>query len=67
MSEAFPFTNSAELNEWHQGITMANRNNIFCHCRSCRYEWVDSLYKAVCQKCGSQDVERISCWQFPDD
>ncbi|MBU7581683.1 MAG: hypothetical protein KAF91_02005 [Nostoc sp. TH1S01] len=67
MSEAFPFSNSSELNKWHQGIEMANRNNIFCHCRICQYEWVDSMYNAVCRKCKSQDVEYISCWQFPDD
>ncbi|MEH1808108.1 hypothetical protein [Nostoc sp.] len=46
---------------------MANRNNIFCHCRSCSYEWVDSVMDAVCGKCSSKDIEHISCWQFPDD
>ncbi|MEH1913378.1 hypothetical protein [Nostoc sp.] len=65
MSEAF--SDSSQLQQWYQGIEMANRNNIFCHCRSCSYEWVDSVMDAVCSKCGSKDVEYISCWQFPDD
>ena len=67
MSDYFPFQNDSQLREWHQGIHMANRNNIFCHCRSCGYEWVDSLTDIVCNQCGSKDVEKISCWQFPDD
>lgn len=54
------------LEEWHFNINMANRNNIFCHCRRCHAEWVDSSFEAMCN-CGSKDVERISCWQFPDD
>ncbi|WP_071588429.1 hypothetical protein ACF3DV_00960 [Chlorogloeopsis fritschii PCC 9212] len=67
MSDSFPFSDYSQLREWHSGIQTANRNNIFCHCRSCGYEWVDSSTKAVCTQCGSKDVEHISCWQFPDD
>lgn len=52
--------------EWQLKIELANRNNIFCHCRRCGAQWVDSSLVAVCS-CGSQDVEHISCWQFPDD
>ncbi|MEH2182306.1 hypothetical protein [Nostoc sp.] len=65
MSEAFP--DFYQLPQWHQCIEMANRNNIFYHCHSCSYEWVDSVIDAVCCKCGSKDIEHISCWQFPDD
>lgn len=35
MSNAFPFGDSSQLRQWFQGIKMANRNNIFCHCRNC--------------------------------
>ena len=55
-----------KLQEWLDKIATANRNNIFCHCRHCGWEWIDSTFEAICQ-CGSSDVERISCWQFPDD
>jgi len=67
MSEAFPFSDSSQLHEWHQGIKDANRNNIFCHCRACDYEWMDSVFDATCIKCNSKDIESISSWQFPDD
>jgi anaerobic ribonucleoside-triphosphate reductase len=67
MSNSFPYKNDLQLREWYQGIAMANRNNIFCHCHSCGWEWVDSSTDAVCSKCNSADVEHISCWQFPDD
>jgi anaerobic ribonucleoside-triphosphate reductase len=56
-----------EYQEWQRKIAVANRNNIFCHCCSCGYEWVDSSTEVVCISCGSADVEHISCWQFPDD
>lgn len=55
------------LQEWQAKIATANRHNIFCHCRHCSAEWVDSSFAAVCPSCTSQEVERISCWQFPDD
>lgn len=59
--------NSAELQEWQAKIETANRNNIFCHCRACNTEWIDSSLEAICRYCRSKDVEHISCWQFPDD
>lgn len=58
--------NDAELHDWQLRLAEANRHNIFCHCRQCEYEWVDSVDDAVCQSCGSTNVERIACWQFPD-
>ena len=65
MSENFPLDPSL-LEQWQLKIKTANRHNIFCHCRNCDYEWVDSSLGASCQKCSSNNVERISCWQFPD-
>ncbi len=53
-----------ELQLWRSKITTANRNNIFCHCRRCDREWVASDREPC--TCGSQDVETIACWQFPD-
>jgi hypothetical protein len=66
MSEPFSDKDFSEFREWQQKIEIANRNNIFCHCRRCGAQWVDSSFEASCS-CGSSDVERISCWQFPDD
>ncbi|MBW4619452.1 MAG: hypothetical protein KME17_08845 [Cyanosarcina radialis HA8281-LM2] len=60
------FTDS-ELHQWQVKIAIVDRHNIFCHCCTCSYEWVDSVWDAACNRCGSCDVERISCWQFPDD
>ncbi|BAZ07401.1 hydrogenase maturation nickel metallochaperone HypA [Calothrix sp. NIES-3974] len=67
MSDNFPFQNPDQLKQWHQGIENANRNNIFCHCRTCGYEWMDSKFDVPCPQCISKDVESISSWQFPDD
>jgi predicted Zn-ribbon and HTH transcriptional regulator len=67
MSETSPFQNPEQLKQWHQGIQDANRNNILCHCRACGYEWMDSKLEVTCIKCGSENVESISSWQFPDD
>ncbi|ACK72820.1 hypothetical protein PCC7424_4456 [Gloeothece citriformis PCC 7424] len=67
MRENNPGLSAAELEEWQAKIETANRNNIFCHCHSCDAEWVDSSFEADCIYCGSEDVEHISCWQFPDD
>lgn len=67
MLESSSEHNASLLREWQQKIDVANRNNIFCHCRCCDAEWVDSSFDAVCSNCGSSDVEHISCWQFPDD
>jgi hypothetical protein len=48
-----------------QVIADLNRYNIFCHCRRCDREWVASVPERCV--CGSQDVQYIACWQFPDD
>ena len=66
MSEILSEEERQELEFWRKNIESANRNNIFCHCRRCGAEWVDSSLNAVCS-CGNSQVERISCWQFPDD
>ncbi len=58
--------NDELIRQWQEKIKVADRNNIFCHCRFCGYEWVDSDLKPICKSCGSKDVESISCWQFPD-
>ena len=55
------------LQAWQKKIELANTNNIFCHCHNCEYEWVDSSFEGICPKCKSSHIERISCWQFPDD
>ena len=54
------------LRQWRGKITTANRNNIFCHCGQCGYEWIDSFADVYCQRCGNKKVEYIPCWQFPD-
>ncbi|WP_072620484.1 hypothetical protein [Spirulina major] len=51
--------------QWRDKIRRANRNNIFCHCRTCGEEWVASDGDGPCI-CGSRDLEAIACWQFPD-
>jgi len=66
LTNNFSSEDSAEIRQWQAKIATANRNNIFCHCRECGAEWVESSFSAVC-KGGSSNVERISCWQFPDD
>ncbi len=66
-SNSYIFQNYDELNQWYQGIVDANRNNIFCHCRTCGYEWMDSTFNAICIKCNSKNIEAIAAWQFPDD
>ncbi len=55
-----------ERQKWLAKIETANQHNILCHCRVCGWEWIDSTLDAMC-RCGSSDVERIICWQFPDD
>jgi rubrerythrin len=67
MSDILSQQDISEIRNWQEKIAIANQNNIFCHCRTCSYEWVDSTFEAVCPNCGSKKVERISCWQFPDD
>ncbi|NBD14983.1 MAG: hypothetical protein GVY04_02190 [Cyanobacteria bacterium] len=55
------------IQQWQRKIERANQNNIFCHCRDCGQEWVDSQEEVTCSKCGSNNLEQIRCWQFPDD
>lgn len=55
----------AELHDWQLRLQEADRYNILCHCRVCDREWVSSSPEACV--CGSQNVEHIACWQFPDD
>jgi hypothetical protein len=55
-----------EWRQWREKIAGANRNNIFCHCRDCDKEWVDSGETSICEDCGGDRIERIACWQFPD-
>lgn len=55
-----------ELQKWLNQIAQANHHNIFCHCRDCHQEWIASDLDSHCP-CGSYNVERIPCWQFPDD
>lgn len=55
-----------ELQQWQFGLMQANLNNVLCHCRQCDREWMASTLDAPCE-CGSQNVESIACWQFPDD
>lgn len=62
-----PKLEASELREWRDRIDEANRQNIFCHCRNCGYEWVDSFENVPCISCASKNVQYILCWQFPDD
>ncbi|HBB31408.1 MAG TPA: hypothetical protein DDZ80_07525 [Cyanobacteria bacterium UBA8803] len=66
MSEDASEEDTSLMRDWRFKIEVANQNNIFCHCRCCGYEWVDSSLNAACP-CGNSDVEHIACWQFPDD
>ncbi|MEO0541968.1 MAG: hypothetical protein AAFZ80_14055 [Cyanobacteria bacterium P01_A01_bin.105] len=54
-----------ERQQQQDNITEASRNNILCHCKACGYEWVSSVQESRC-RCGSQAIEHIACWQFPD-
>ncbi len=66
MAEVKSNKHNSIIAQWQEKIKIANRNNIFCHCRNCNDEWVDSSFEATCNNCGSDNLERISCWQFPD-
>jgi len=55
-----------ELQQWQSAIAETDRHNIWCHCKKCDAEWVAST-PVNCPDCGSDRVEHISCWQFPDD
>jgi len=61
-----PFFSPEELQTWQEQLEMADRHNIFCHCRSCDAQWVDSSQETPCPECGSKNIEHICCWQFPD-
>lgn len=61
-----PQLDSNQLRQWRTKIAIANRYNVFCHCRRCGHEWVDSELKVICGNCNSGEVESICCWQFPD-
>jgi len=54
------------IKQWQRKIEFASHNNIFCHCRDCGEEWVDSQEEVSCGQCESKNVEQIRCWQFPD-
>jgi hypothetical protein len=54
-----------EWQEWQLIIEAANLHNILHHCRTCDREWVASTEESC--PCGSTKIERIACWQFPDD
>jgi len=61
-----PDRDRALIKHWQGMVHRADRNNVFCQCRHCQYEWVASARTASCPQCASPDVERIACWQFPD-
>lgn len=65
MSEPPRQLTEQELVQWQAAIAEANRNNVFCHCKTCNREWVASSAEVICE-CGSRDIEAIACWQFPD-
>jgi hypothetical protein len=66
MSNSDNSLNPDLLQKWLDKIDKANQNNIFCHCRDCDWEWIDSSLNPKC-RCGSANIETIACWQFPDD
>ncbi|OUC16025.1 MAG: hypothetical protein B0A82_03975 [Alkalinema sp. CACIAM 70d] len=55
-----------DLEQWRKTLAVANYNNILCHCRECDREWVASTTEETCE-CGSQRIQYLPCWQFPDD
>ncbi|MEN9217408.1 MAG: hypothetical protein Q6J33_00210 [Gloeomargarita sp. DG_2_bins_126] len=57
----------AEKKLWQQTLEQLNRHNLYCACRQCGYEWVDSQMAVPCPRCGSSQVQILPCWQFPDD
>ncbi|MBS0014879.1 MAG: hypothetical protein KFF72_00665 [Arthrospira sp. SH-MAG29] len=67
MSEHTSTNHQDLLETWRSQIRQADINNVFCHCRDCEAEWVGSAWDENCPSCGSTNIERISCWQFPDD
>lgn len=67
MTDFFTSADLETFQDWQRKIAIADRHNIFCHCHNCGAEWVDSHLQVSCSKCKSDRVEKISCWQFPDD
>lgn len=65
MSDLPPQLSPTERYEWQLRIQAANQFNILCHCRQCDREWIASDHDRCV--CGSQNVQHIACWQFPDD
>ncbi|MGG6294189.1 hypothetical protein ACQ4M4_07195 [Leptolyngbya sp. AN02str] len=65
MKETSNLFTPKELADWQQALDLANYTNILHHCHVCDREWVASTEEICC--CGSRSVERIACWQFPDD
>ncbi|MDJ1177507.1 hypothetical protein PJF56_01385 [Roseofilum sp. BLCC_M91] len=55
-----------QIDRWKRKIEVANQHNVFSHCHQCGYEWVGSSEDRPCPQCGSDRLERILCWQFPD-
>lgn len=53
-----------DLADWQHTLAVANYNNVLCHCRDCDREWVSSAPERC--TCGSDRIESIACWQFPD-
>lgn len=54
------------IRQWQQKVKNTDQNNILMHCKDCGEEWVSSQQEGVCYNCGSQKLESIRCWQFPD-
>jgi predicted Zn-ribbon and HTH transcriptional regulator len=67
MSERSNYLTPDELAIAQAEIGRISQHNIFCHCRNCGYEWVDSTKDVSCPKCRDSRIEAIACWQFPDD
>lgn len=49
MSELKSNKNNSIIFQWQEKIKVANRNNIFCHCRNCDNEWIDSSFDTSCK------------------
>ncbi len=62
-----PQLNYQEHTLWQKALTQLNRYNLYCACRQCGYEWVDSQTDIACPHCQSKSIQMIPCWQFPDD
>jgi hypothetical protein len=65
MSEPLSPLSAQEVQQWQTIIAAANLYNLLHHCRVCHREWIASQ-EEFCL-CGNTQVERIACWQFPDD